>query len=166
MKSKKTFFGFGILALLLVLGVGYAVVSSVPLTINGKVSANSDIKVSFESVKSKSNNSTVTAETTSGSQTATFNVSDLATVGQTEYAIYTIKNEESDVRAKISLDGTISPSDKTYFDVKTDLVDGTVIEPNSTLDVKVSVTLVSTPLTAATSEANVSIKLKAEAVTN
>lgn len=165
MRSRKTFISFGMLALVLILGVGYAVVSSVSLTISGSASANSDIKVSFKSVKEESS-SLVDAATTDGTLTATLNVSDLAAVGQTEYAIYTIQNKESDVSAKISLDGTITPADKTYFEVTTDLTNGTTIAPGETLDVKVSVKLNSTPLTDSDSEANILVKLKAEAVTN
>ena len=166
MKNRKTLLGFGLLVLVLVLGVGYAVVSSVSLTIDGTVSANSDIKVSFKEVKNESNASLVEATTTNGSTTATFNVSDLSAVNQTEYAVFTIQNLESDVTAKISLEEAIKPTDKTYFEVTTDLNENAVIQPNGTLDVKVSVTLKSTPLTDENSEANVTIKLKAEAKTN
>lgn len=166
MKNKKSLLSLGLLVLVLVLGVGYAVVSSVSLTISGEVSANSDIKVSFKEVKSKSNQTTVTATATDGSLTAVFNVSDLSTVGQTEYAVYTIQNKETDVTAKISLEETIQPANSTYFKVETDLADGATINANGTLDVKVSVTLLATPLTTADSKATVTVKLKAEAVTN
>lgn len=166
MKNKKSLLSLGLLALVLVLGVGYAVVSSVSLTIGGEVSANSDIKVSFKEVKSKSNQTTVTATTTDGSLTATFNVTDLSTVGQTEYAIYTIQNKETDVTAKVSLEEAIQPANSSYFEVETDLTDGTTIAPGDTLDVKVSVTLIATPLTTNDSTADVTVKLEAEAVTN
>ena len=94
------------------------------------------------------------------------NVSDLSTVGQTEYVIYTIQNKETDVTAKVTLEGSVQPSDKTYFEVSTDIGNGATISPGGTLDVKISVKLNATPLTAIDSEADILVKLKAEAVTS
>ena len=165
MRNRKIFFSGGLLALVLVLGVGYAVVSSVSLTISGSASANSDIKVSFKEVKNESS-ALVEASAIDGAITATLNVTDLSTVGQTEYVIYTIQNKESDVTAKVTLEGSVQPSDKTYFEVSTDIGNGATISPGGTLDVKISVKLNATPLTAIDSEADILVKLKAEAVTS
>ena len=52
MKKKKSLLSLGILALVLVLGVGYAVVSNVGLTFDGTATvADADLKVSITGVQ-------------------------------------------------------------------------------------------------------------------
>ena len=171
MKNKKSLLSLGLIALVLVLGVGYAVVSNVGLTISGDVSSNSDLKVSFKSATDSSDK--VTATTTDGSLTATINVTDLSAVNETVTATYTIQNLETDVDAKVieksitilSKDGKNTDLSQ-YFEVTTDIdeTNGLSINRKSEADVVVQVKLLETPLTAATSTAAVTIELEASAV--
>ena len=171
MKNKRTFLGLGLLALVLILGVGYAVVSSVDLTISGNVSANSNLKVSFEGTTSVSDEDRVSASATEGELTATINVQKLSSVGDTVTATYTIKNEEKDVKAKIekSLITVLASDEVTnlseYFEVTTSVdTNALEIEAEGTDTVTVTVKLLKTPLTEATSTAKVTVKLLASPV--
>lgn len=170
MKNKKSLLSLGLITLVLILGVGYAVVSNVGLKISGKVSANSDLKVSFQSADA-SDDEKITATTTDGSLTATINVQNLSSVGDEVTATYVIQNKETDVDAKVvekeikvlTEDGTDLSK---YFSVTTDIDenDGLGIDREGTAEVVVTVALLETPLTDKTSTANITIELDASAV--
>lgn len=71
-------FGFGLFLLVLVLGVGYAVVTSVDLNINGTAAVKgADLKVSFNDDTEVSSAEKVTATATKGGLNATIVVKDL-----------------------------------------------------------------------------------------
>ena len=171
MKKKKSLLSLGLITLVLILGVGYAVVSNVGLTISGKVSENSDLKVSFKSADD-GDNEKITATTTDGSLTATINVQNLSSVGDKVTATYVIQNKEKDVDAKVvekeikilAEDGTTDLSE--YFSVTTDIDGSTGLEVahEGTATVEVTVELLKTPLTNNDSTANVTIELDASAV--
>lgn len=170
MKNKKSLLSLGLLALILVLGVGYAVVSSVDLTISGNVSANSDLKVSFTGATDASDDR-VTATSTADGLIATINVQNLAAVNDTVTATYTIQNKETDVKASVSKPKitVVSAEDGSdlseYFVVTTSVdTDAVEIEAGQTADVTVTVKLAKTPLTDATSTAKVTVVLTASPV--
>ena len=85
------------------MSVGYAVVSSVSLSITGTVAAGStDLKVSFNGTKTVSNTTKGSATVTAGSKTATFTASNL-TLNESITYTYTVQNTETDVAADVSL---------------------------------------------------------------
>lgn len=109
----KKYFKFIILfALVLFLSVGYAVVSSVNLTITGSVTGESrDLKVYFEGTVDKSNATKVTAS--ASNRTGSASITNM-TLNETVTIEYLINNDETDVNA--NLDVTYTPSN-SYFDI-------------------------------------------------
>jgi len=171
MKNKKSVLGLGLIALVLVLGVGYAVVSEVFPTITGTASTKTeDLKVSFtgETTKEDATSGKVTASATADSLDAQITVVDLL-LNETVSATYTIQNEETDVDAEISVDSitVVDNTNKTkdlssYFTVTTD-VDSSAktIGAGNTDTVKVSVKLSKTPVDSLDATASITVRLKA-----
>lgn len=97
-KQKRVILGI-ILLIVIFMGIGYAVISNVTLTINGRASAtaNSDnFKVYFTAQNTKGDaETTVTAE----SITATVNFNGLSSKGDSKYAILEIQNGSTDIVA-------------------------------------------------------------------
>lgn len=164
MKNRRSILSLGLLALILVLGVGYAVVSSVDLTIGGTASvAESTLKVSFKDVASKSGEN-VTAETTDGSLTATIAVTGLTKIGDTATATYTIQNKETDLSAEV-LKKSIENDKEDFFEVTTSVDSAPAkIAAGSTETVTVTVKLIKMPILESDSTANITIKLNATPV--
>lgn len=163
MKNKKSLLGLGLLALVLVLGVGYAVVSDVVLTINGSASVGTeDLKVSFEGTVAADQG--VTASATKGSLTGNIEVTGLDHIGDTATATYTIQNLETDVAAEITKE-SITVSNSGYFKVTTSVDnDALTIARNNTGTVTVTVELIKMPITAEESTTSITVKLNAAAV--
>ncbi|MDD5980353.1 MAG: hypothetical protein PUC23_04495 [bacterium] len=164
MKNKKSLLGLCLLVLVLVLGVGYAVVSSVNLDITGTAKVkSSDLKVSFNGVTNVSSADKVSANATDGSLSATIAVTDL-TLNESVTATYTIKNEETDVNAEV-IKASIVNNKPDYFEVTTD-VDSSpkTINAGGTTTVTVTVKLVQTPVADTDSTANITVNLTASPV--
>lgn len=164
MKNRKSLLSFGLLALVLILGVGYAVVSSVNLDISGTAKVKeSNLKVSFNGVTTVSSADKVTATATDGSLSATIAVTDL-TLNESVTATYTIKNEETDVDASV-IKASIENNKPDYFEVTTD-VDSTpkTITAGSTTTVTITVKLIKTPVATDDSTANITVNLTASPV--
>lgn len=164
MKNKRSLLGLGLIVLVLVLGVGYAVVSSVPLDIAGTASVKeTDLKVSFNGVTNVSDEARVSASSVDGSLSATITVTDLE-LNDTVTATYTIKNEETDVNAEV-IKASIENDKSDYFKVTTD-VDSSAktITAGGTTTVTVTVKLVKTPVADTDSTANITVNLTASPV--
>lgn len=164
MKNRKLLLTFGTLALVLVLGVGYAVVSSVDLNITGTASVKgATLNVAFNGTTEVSDEAKVTATATDGSLAATISVKDLE-LNQSVTATYTIKNAESDVDASV-LKSAITNDKEDFFNVTTSVdSDATTVAAGGTATVTVTVKLVKTPVTDADSIANIGVKLTATPV--
>lgn len=164
MKSKKSLLSLGLLALVLVLGVGYAVVSEVYLEIGGTATvAGSDLAVSFVG-KEETTEGKVTSSATEGSLEASINVDGLV-LNEKVSATYTVQNKETDVNASVQKKSiTVEATDGTdlssYFEVTTD-VDSTAktVAAQGTETVTVNVKLKKTPVEH--SSANVTVVLEA-----
>ena len=91
MKNKKSLLGLGLFALILVLGVGYAVVSSVNLTFGGSATAKeADLKVDIARVvDTKTGSATVEHSLTACSTEDTFTITDMA-LNEEVTMVYTI----------------------------------------------------------------------------
>lgn len=162
MKNKKSLLALVLVALILVLGVGYAAVSSIGLTINGTANVKgSTLAVSFTDATSVSDAEKVTATATNGSLSANITVKDLE-LNDTVTATYTIQNKESDVKAKIT-EGTHSVTNSDYFQVTTDIGTGKEIQVGGEIEVTITVKLIKTPVTDDQSSSNITINLEANA---
>ena len=164
MKNKKSLLGLGLLALVLVLGVGYAVVSQVSLIIGGTATvASSNLKVYFINPTTTGGAGTTVAAVENDLK-ATISVTGLTEVGQVATATYTIENSEKDLKAKIT-SGTITNNKTDYFEVTTDLGSGkTITENGGTTTVTVSVKLIKMPIDAEDSTAEIGVQLLATPV--
>lgn len=164
MKNKKSLLSFGLLALVLVLGVGYAVVSSVNLDISGTAKVQgTDLKVSFNGTTDVSSADKVTATATDGTLSATIAVKDL-TLNKAVTATYTIKNEETDVNASV-VKASIENDKSAYFEVTTDVDDtAKTITAGGTSTVTVTVKLIKTPVADTDSTATIKVNLTASPV--
>lgn len=164
MRNRKSLLSISIFALILVLSVGYAVVSFVDLTIDGTASAATEnIDVSFKSASPSSGD--VRGTVTDGSLTATLTASNL-TLNNPVTVTYTIQNKETDVDAEI-LEQTLENSNSQYFSVSTDVkTTAKTCAKKSTCDVKVTVTLIKTPVNAADNSTEIDITLRATPVNN
>lgn len=150
MKGKKTFIGLALFVAVLVLGIGYALVSSQTLNINGEAKAGEaeiDFPVMFDDSKEIVVSDTDKVEasidlTDSNKRTATINVSGLTAIGDKVTATYAIKNESTDLAALLSAE-TNSVSD--YFKVTAAFEDDT-IAPQDFTNVTLTVELAKTPI--------------------
>lgn len=172
MKKKSSLLSLGLIALVLVLGVGYAVVQEVDLTISGTASVKgSTLAVYFngETSKEDATNGKVTATATNKTLAANITVTDL-TLNETVTATYTVVSEETDVAAKISkesitvLDTATKKKDlSSYFEVSTD-VDTTpkTLAAGGETTVTVTVKLIKTPVEEADSKGDITVNLLVE----
>ena len=172
MKNKKSLLSLGLLALVLVLGVGYAVVSNVTLEFGGKATvANSVLKVDIAKVETttKPDKVTVNHTFTAHSKEASFTITDMA-LNDTVTIVYTIDNHETDVTASLTDNLDLSYSNTDYFDVSYVIADKTIDpatngEPGTTT-VTVTVKLKKTPVTVDQGTTDISFTLDASAVDN
>ena len=168
MRSRKSFLGLGILVLMLVLGVGYAVVNNVTLTISGTATAKeAELNVYFDAsvnpVLTNATNGKVAAEITD-KKNATIEVTELA-LSETVTAVYTIKNGESDVAASlatpvITVESAAGTDLSEYFNVTATLAENS-LDAGASTTVTVVVTLAKTPTIAAYSTADINIQIVA-----
>ena len=165
MRKKQAFFGLVLLCATLLLGVGYAAVTSINLYINGTISGGSSIplKVSYfvdtPVVTSKSSDSraTVVADYL-GEQNATIRVENLRNANEWVSATYAIHNE-GDTTAEVYLtDNNLKNSE--YFRVTTG--DAIILEPGDSNVVTVQVKLLKA-LPSSGDEATASIELVLQA---
>ena len=165
MNRKKTLYGLGLLALILVLGVGYAAVSEVTLNIDGSATVASEaLKVSFNGVTDTEDDGKVVASSTDNSLDASIQVTNL-TLNEAVSATYTIKNQETDVDANV-IKKQISNDKPEFFEVTTSVDDSAeTITAGGTGTVTVTVRLIKTPIETSDSTANIQIDLTASPVT-
>ena len=175
MKNKKNRLVFGLLILTVFLGVGFAVVNSVDLTVGGTVKADEhDMDVYFNGTVDSDDSGcvdcasvTVTPEATEGSLEASITVEGLEKVGDKVTATYTIQNDEPDIDATIALDTTQGTSgydndNATYFKVTSISVPESPISAKGGNDVvTIEVELIKVPIEENDSEANIKVYYKA-----
>ena len=164
MNRKKTLYGLGLLALILVLGVGYAAVSEVTLNIDGTATVASEaLKVSFNGVTDTEDDGKVVASSTDNSLNASIQVTSL-TLNEEVSATYTIKNQETDVDANV-IKKQISNDKPEFFEVTTSVDNSAeTITAGGTGTVTVTVRLIKTPIETDDSTANIQIDLTASPV--
>lgn len=170
MKKNKSLLSLGLLALVLVLGVGYAVVSSVDLTFGGSASVkDAELAVDIENVTdSTTGEATITHTwtTDSHSKTDTFAISNM--VLNEEYTItYTIKNHETDVTASLSEKVALSNSNSEYFTASYSIEnESEPIAAGGEKNIVVKVKLIKTPVESADNSTTIEFEVEASAVNN
>ena len=169
MRKKKNMYALAITALILVLGVGYAVVSSVTLSIEGTGTAvTENLKVVYDGVNTNSG-AKVTAQTAADDSTqASFTVSDMV-LNTDEYAEFEIKNKETDVNASIAVP-TVTNSNSEYFQVTVYYGNSVwsaaqTLNAQATAKVKVVVRLIKTPVAQGDSSTTITVSYVASPAT-
>ena len=172
MKNRKSLLGLALDVMVLVLGVGYAVVSSVNLTVSGTAETETkDLDVVI-SAANPSDNTTDTYGTVKNpaDKTATITVKNMTGTADTRTVTYTVKNNEEDLAAKVYVktpasDIVVGKSD--YFNVVTS-VDGVgnaiTIPAGGTDTFTVTVTLKKVPIETSDSSTDITITLTADPV--
>ena len=169
MRSKKSFLSLGILALVLFLGVGYAVVSSVYVNLGGTANAaGSNLNVEITNAVATTNISEKTVDfnhvLSDSNLTSNFTLNNM-TLGEIVTITYTVTNNETDVDAVLSLASgvTLNNSNPDYFRVDYEITDSTTdLENNDkTMTVVVTVELIKTPVTEENSSTTVGLTLTA-----
>ena len=134
-----------IIATSILLGLGYAAISNITLTVSGTAAASavqSNFDVGFASVTEVSDYTYVTASVDSNIS-ATINVSGLTQSGQTASATYEIKNNSSDLSTDLSV--STSNSNTEYFTISSRLAN-TSLKAGESTTVTVTVELTKTPI--------------------
>lgn len=160
-RKRKGLVVLAIVAMVAILGVGYAAITGVGFTINGNASAEgnqSAFNVHFSAVNYNGDEvSTTTAKHTenqNGAQSGTFSITGLTTKGERAVFTYEIKNESSDLTATIPIDAikVSGLKNEDYFAVNAynPVGDGgnIVINPGETGQIAVEVELLKTPISA------------------
>ena len=115
----------GVLIAILLLGIGYAAITAVPLIINGQgtispAQANFNVVYTNVTTADVTTGLTVTPEAipTDGTTTTGFTITGMTKKGDTATLTYTITNKSADLKADLSEATTyITNSNPDYFDV-------------------------------------------------
>lgn len=172
MKRKNTFTGMAIFIAILILGVGYAAISDIPLYLNGtaNVKANAEFVVEYDNdhtvilstndtiAWADSDDRAVVAGEYVNASTATMTVN-LDAEHKSAYAIYKIDNLSEELKATVAADITTNiPTEKQeYLKVEQELYTSEACDDNDTLEdtqlaknesayLKVTVSLVKLPV--------------------
>ena len=145
MVKRSTVLLIAIITVVIVLGVGFAAITSTQLNITGNTTATPDqanFKVKFLEETQVSEPGKVTAEVT-GDITATINVQGLTAKGDKVTATYKVKNFSADLSADIVL--SIGNSNGTYFKTTAELGQDNLKADEETTAI-VTVELIRTPV--------------------
>ena len=141
----------GVLIAVLALGIGYAAVSAVTLTItgSGKISPdqnNFDVHYTGNITVTKSNNDITTTQSHNDAQEGTFNIEGMTQKGDTVTFTYTVINDSEDLKATLAAPTVKTNSNSTYFTVETATADNTLTANGGTTTQTVTVTAAKTPV--------------------
>lgn len=170
MKNKKSLLALGLLALVLVLGVGYAAVTAVGLNFEGTATVGeADLRVDIESVTEVSTVTDDTKATVEHSLTSHGNADKFTISGMNlneEVTItYTVKNHETDVAANLTEAVALTNTNSQYFNA-TYSITTPELAAGAETTVVVKVKLVKTPVVEANNSTTISFKLNATPVNN
>lgn len=146
--SKKVVI-IALIVALLIIGIGYAVISSTALKIDGSATASPNDKnfqVKFSGVPTVSNTDNVSATITDDLD-ATIEVKGLTAKGDIATATYTIENASPDLTADIVANVSKNTNEE-YFSVTTDMTSTVSVTAGNTTTITVTVELIKTPVTA------------------
>ena len=144
----------GVLIAIVLIGIGYAAVTAVNLTINGNgtITPNDEnFKVVYTGVTSTANPTTINVATdtigTEGVTTTSFTVTNMTKKDDTVTLTYTIQNKSADYKAVLNEASTYLSvtGDTEYFSVTPGTFASTTLNPDGTTTQTVTVTALKTP---------------------
>ena len=168
MRGKNSILSLGIVALLLVLSVGYAVVSNVTIHLTGTAIAGSQLDAEIIDVQTQSsiNGKTVDFSHQFGAD----NLSDTFTVdgielNETVTITYTIRSNETDVDAILESQGVLTNSNSEYFEASYNISDSytKLYFDDYTMKVKIIIKLKKTPVSENDSSTTIGVNFKVKA---
>lgn len=144
----------GVLIAIVLIGIGYAAVTAVNLTINGNgtiTPSDDNFKVVYTGVTSTANPTTINVATdtigTDGVTTTSFTVTNMTKKDDTVTLTYTIQNKSADYKAVLNEASTYLSvtGDTEYFSVTPGTFASTTLNPDGTTTQTVTVTALKTP---------------------
>ena len=170
MKNRKSLIASILVVMVLVLGVGYAVISSTSLLVNGTAATETrDLNVVI-SAASPTTGDTQGAVHSPADKSATITVTNMTTTSDTRTVTYTVTNNEDDADAEVYVNTPatdIVVSNSTYFNVTTS-IDGSsnkiTVPAKGTNTFTVTVSLKKIPVASADSTTDITINITADPV--
>lgn len=163
MKNRKKMITTALIVLVLLLGVGYATVSSVSLNINGTANAESkELQVFYDGVNSGTSAKVTAISSPVNTRAATFTVENM-TLGETVTMTFEVKNYETDVNATLAAPSVTQNTKEEYFQVTTSC-DKTTLNAGDTATITVNVKLIKTPVTDEAGSTTVTVAMAASPV--
>ena len=162
MKNRKKMITTALIVLTLVLGVGYATVSSVNLNINGTAKAGSkELQVFYDGNNSGTSAKVTAISSPANTRAATFTVENM-TLNETVTMTFEVKNYETDVNANLAAP-SVTNTNENYFQV-TASCDKTTLNAGDTATITVNVKLIKTPVSEEAGSTTVTVEMAASPV--
>ena len=163
MKNRKKMITTALIVLVLLLGVGYATVSSVSLNINGTAKAGSkELQVFYDGTNSGTSAKVTAISSPVKTREATFTVESM-TLDETVTMTFEVKNYETDVNATLAAPSVTQNTNGEYFQVTTSC-DKTTLNAGDTATITVNVKLIKTPVTDEAGSTTVTVAMAASPV--
>ena len=163
MKNRKKMITTALIVLVLLLGVGYATVSSVNLNINGSAKAGSkELQVFYDGTNSGTSAKVTAISSPENTRAATFTVENM-TLNETVTMTFEVKNYETDVNATLAAPSVTQNTKEEYFQVTTSC-DKTTLNAGDTATITVNVKLIKTPVTDEAGSTTVTVAMAASPV--
>ena len=163
MKNRKKMITTALIVLVLLLGVGYATVSSVSLNINGTSKAETkELQVFYDGTNSGTSAKVTAISSPVKTREATFTVESM-TLDETVTMTFEVKNYETDVNATLAAPSVTQNTNEEYFQVTTSC-DKTTLNAGETATITVNVKLIKTPVTDETGSTTVTVAMAASPV--
>lgn len=148
---KKRMSIFAILIAVLALGIGYAAISAVTLTISGSgtISPDSDnfnVHYTGNITVQKSKNSITTTQSHDDGQTGQFTITGMTQKDDSVTFTYTVINESEDLAATLAAPVVQTNSNSTYFTVSSATASSTLTANGGTTTQTVTITAAKTPV--------------------
>ena len=163
MKNRKKMITTALIVLVLLLGVGYATVSSVSLNINGTSKAETkELQVFYDGTNSGTSAKVTAISSPVNTRAATFTVENM-TLNETVTMTFEVKNYETDVNATLAAPSVTQNTNEEYFQVTTSC-DKTTLNAGDTATITVNVKLIKTPVTDEAGSTTVTVAMAASPV--
>ena len=163
MKNRKKMITTALIVLVLLLGVGYATVSSVNLNINGTAKAETkELQVFYDGTNSGTSAKVTAISSPANTRAATFTVENM-TLNETVTMTFEVKNYETDVNATLAAPNVTENTKSEYFQVTTSC-DKTTLNAGDTATITVNVKLIKTPVSEEAGSTTVTVEMAASPV--
>ena len=163
MKNRKKMITTALIVLVLLLGVGYATVSSVSLNINGTSKAETkELQVFYDGTNSGTSDKVTAISSPVNTRAATFTVENM-TLNETVTMTFEVKNYETDVNATLAAPSVTQNTKQEYFQVTTSC-DKTTLNAGETATITVNVKLIKTPVSEEAGSTTVTVEMAASPV--